>query len=264
MLGPSSISDHPGKSAMGMDLVPVYADQVSGGAEIAIDARVVQEMGVQTAEVTRGPLHQTIRAVGEFKMPEPGLHDISLKIGGWIDKLYADQEGMHINQGEPLFALYSPDLQVAEQELIAAVKSREALPASASASLKAEATDLIASSRRKLELWDIDPREIDRIARANVAPKDVIFYSPASGHLEDKAVVQGSAVEAGKRLMRVADHTTMWLDAQVYEAQLPLIRLGQTMDVTLDAIPGKTFTGKITFIYPNVDQTRTLAVLRNL
>jgi RND family efflux transporter MFP subunit len=261
MLGPSSISNHPGKSAMNMDLVPVYADQVSGGAKITIDPRVVQEMGVQTAEVTRGPLHQTIRAVGLFKVPEPGLHDISLKVGGWIDTLYADQEGMHVHQGEVLFEMYSPDLQVAEQELISAVKSQKTLPGDASANLRDEAQGLIDSAKRKLRLWDVAEQDIDAIANADQPPKDIPFRSPATGHVEDKMIVQGSAVEPGSKLMRIADHTKMWLDAEVFEEQIPLIQLGQTVNVTLDAIPGKTFTGKIDFIYPHLDHvTRTLTV----
>ena len=133
MLGTSSISDHPGKSAMGMDMVPVYAQQTSPG--ISIDPAVVQNMGVRTALVMRGPLNNTIHAVGMLSIPEPGMHDVSLKIGGWIDKLYADQDGMHIAQGEPLFDLYSQDLQIAQQELISATKSRKQIPADADANL---------------------------------------------------------------------------------------------------------------------------------
>ena len=129
MLGPSSISDKPGKSAMGMDLVPVYAE--AAGPKVTIDPTVVQNMGVRTAEVTRGPLTKTVRTVGLLKSPEPGMHDVSLKVGGWIDKLYADQEGMHVMKGEPLFELYSQDLQVAEEELISAVKAEQSLPADA-------------------------------------------------------------------------------------------------------------------------------------
>jgi RND family efflux transporter MFP subunit len=260
MLGPSSVTDHPGKSAMGMDMVP-YMPQGGGGPEVVIDPAVVQNMGVQTAPVTRGPLHKTIRAVGLFKLPEPGLHDISLKVGGWIDKLHADQEGMHVRQGEPLFALYSPELQVAEQELISAVQSQRSLGADASPALKKEAETLLDSARRKLQLWDVDEREIDAIAKADRPPRDVVFFSPATGHLEDKMVVQGSAVQPGTKLMRVADHTKMWLDAQVYEEQIPLVAMGQSVEVTADAIPGRTFTGKLTFVYPHMEHlTRTLTV----
>jgi Cu(I)/Ag(I) efflux system membrane fusion protein/cobalt-zinc-cadmium efflux system membrane fusion protein len=260
MLGPSSISDHPGKSAMGMDMVP-YTPQGGGGPEVIIDPAVVQDMGVQTAPVTRGPLHRTIRAVGLFKLPDPGLHDISLKVGGWIDTLYADQEGMHVNKGEPLFGLYSPELQVAGQELISAVQSQRSLGPDASPSLRNESQGLIDSARRKLELWDLDEQEIDAIAKADRPPRDVIFHSPATGHIEDKMVVQGSAVQPGMKLMRVADHTKMWLDAEVYEEQIPMVQMGQTVEATLDAIPGRLFTGKVSFIYPHVEHmTRTLTV----
>lgn len=260
MIGPSSISDHPGKSAMGMEMVPLTR-LAATGAELTVDPAVVQNMGVQTAPVSRGPLHVTIRAVGSFKLPEPGLHDISLKIGGWIDKLYADQEGMHIMKGEPLFALYSPELQVAEQELISAVESQHSLGREASPALRKEADNLIASARRKLQLWDVDEHEIDTIAKAESPPRDIVFRSPASGHLENKMIVQGSSVQPGMKLLGISDHTTMWLDAEVYEQQIPLVKIGQTVTAMLDAIPGKTFSGTVSFIYPHVDRmTRTLMV----
>jgi RND family efflux transporter MFP subunit len=260
MIGPSSITNHPGKSAMGMEMVP-FTSQAASGADLTIDPAVVQNMGVQTAPVTRGPLHVTIRAVGLFKLPEPGLHDISLKVGGWIDKLYADQEGMHVMKGEPLFALYSPDLQVAEQELISAVQSQRSLNREASPALRKEADNLVASARRKLQLWDVDEQEIDAIAKADSPPRDIVFRSPASGHLENKMIVQGSPVQPGMKLLGIADHTTMWLDAEVYEQQITLVKMGQPVTAMLDAIPGKTFTGTVSFIYPHVDHmTRTLMV----
>jgi membrane fusion protein, copper/silver efflux system len=260
MLGPSSITDHPGKSAMGMEMVP-FTRPAASGAELTVDPTVVQNMGVQTATVIRGPLHVTIRAVGLFKLPEPGLHDISLKVGGWIDKLYANQEGMHVMKGEPLFALYSPDLQVSEQELISAVKSQRSLNREASPALRKEAENFVASARRKLQLWDVDEQEIDAIAKADSPPRDIVFRSPATGHLENKMIVQGSAVQPGVKLLGIADHTTMWLDAEVYEQQITLLKMGQTVTAMLDAIPGKTFTGTVSFIYPHVDHmTRTLMV----
>ncbi|MDB5357363.1 MAG: Cation efflux system protein CusB [Phycisphaerales bacterium] len=263
MLGPSSISNHPGKSAMGMDMVPVYAD--SGGPDVQIDPFVVQNMGVRTAPVTRGALTRTVRTVGSLSLPEPGLHDVSLKVGGWIDKLHADQDGMHVNKGEPLFEIYSPDLQVAEQELISAVKAGKAMGEGVSAALHQESQNMIDSAKRKLRLWDVEEQDIEAIARADQPPRDVVFRSPATGHIEEKMVVQGSNVQAGMKLLRVADHTTMWLDAQVYEEQLPFVRMGAKVLATVDGVPGKTFAGTITFIYPHLDHTtRTLKVRATL
>ena len=118
MLGPSSISHKPGKSAMGMDLVPVYKEQPSAGPTVIIDPVIVQNMGVRTAEVIKGPLRRTIRAVAMVDVPDSAQYDVNPRIGGWIEKLYANQAGMHVHRGEVLFDLYSPDLQVAADELI--------------------------------------------------------------------------------------------------------------------------------------------------
>lgn len=260
MLGPSSISKTPGKSAMGMEMAPVYSDEVSGGSTVRIDPAVVQNMGVQTAAVSKGSLHKTVRTVGFLEVPETGLYDITLKINGYIDKLQADKTGMHIHKGDPLFDLYSSDLVVAEEELIAARKSVDAMSAAAP-EVRKQAQELLDSARRKLQLWDIPDAQIEALAKQDHAPKDITIRSPAEGHLQDKMIVQGSSVQAGMKLMRIENHSTMWLEAQVYEEQLPMIKLGETADATLDAMPGKPFSGKIIFISPHLDHmTRTTNV----
>ena len=263
MLGPASISDKPGKSAMGMEMVPVYAG--AAGPKVTIDPTIVQNMGVRTAEVTHGPLVKTVRTVGVLKSPESGLYDISVKVGGWIDKLDANEEGMHVTKGEPLFELYSQDLQVAEEELISAVKVEQSLSADAPRTMRQEAKALVDSAKRKLRLWDIADVDIEAIARADKPPKDVPFRSPASGHMVEKMVVQGTAIQPGMKLMRIEDHTKMWLDAQVYEEQLSVVKVGQEVSATIDGVPGKTFKGTITFLYPHVDHmTRTLTARMTL
>ncbi len=265
MLGPSSISDKPGKSAMGMDMVPVYADQASAGPMVRIDPTIVQNMGVRTAQVMRGPLELSIRAVGMLKVPEPGLHDVTLKMGGWIDKLYADTEGMVVKKGEPLFDLYSPDLQIAEEELMMAARSLRSPGADAGEPVKVEAQKLLESSRRKLRLWDVAEQDIDAIAAAERAPRTITFRSPSDGHVLDKMIVQGSAVQSGMKLMRIEDHSKLWLDAEIYEQQIPMVAIGQSIDAIVEGVPGKTFTGKIAFVYPHVDHmTRTETVRTTL
>jgi RND family efflux transporter MFP subunit len=263
---PWVIRDHPGDCPIcRMKLTPMSADsggaheENNGGDRVTIDPVVVQNMGVVTAEVTRGPLTKTVRTVGLIKSPEPGLHDVTLKVGGWIDKLYADQEGVMIVEGEPLLELYSQDLQVAEEELISAVKAEKALPADASPIVRQEAHNLVESAKRKLRLWDVADADIEAIAKATKPPRDVPFRAPASGHLVEKTVVQGSAVQPGMKLMRIEDHSKMWLDAQVYEDQFAMVKTGQVVEATLDAVPGKTFKGKITFLHPHLDHaTRTI------
>jgi RND family efflux transporter MFP subunit len=262
MLGPSSISDHPGKSAMGMDLVPVFESDVSAGPSVRIDPTVVQNMGVVTAPVVRGSLTRTVRAVGTFQVPEPGAHDVTLKIGGYIEKLYADTNGMMVRKNDPLFELYSPDLQVAEEELIAAERNLSALDAGAGKPIRADAQDLVDSARRKLELWDVADQDIDAIASAAQAPRTVPFRSPMDGHVVDKVIVDGSAVQAGMKIMRIEDHSRLWLDIQVYEDQIPMVKIGQEVRAAVDGAPGKTFTGNVTFIYPHLDHMARTELVR--
>jgi RND family efflux transporter MFP subunit len=253
MLGPSSIAHAPGKSAMGMDLVPVYEDQQSAGPTVRIDPTIVQNMGVRTAEVSRGPLQKTVRTLGILEVPEPAQYEINLKINGWIKNLYANQEGMHVHTGEPLFDLYSPDLQVAEEELIGAVRSLKSLDPKANDAMRMETQNLVDSAKQKLRLWGVADEDIESIAKSDKAPETIPFRSPADGDVADKMVVQGSAVQAGMKIMRIEGHTKLWLNAQVYEDNMPLVALGQTVEATVDAVPGKTFTGPITFIYPHLD-----------
>jgi RND family efflux transporter MFP subunit len=262
MLGPSSISHSPGKSAMGMDLVPVYADAQSGGPAVTIDPTVVQNMGVRTAMVSRGLLTKTVRTVGMLEVPEPGQYDINLRINGWITKLYADQQGMHVHKGDVLFELYSPDLQVAGEELVGAIKSLKSLNASASNAARSESQELITSAKQKLRLWGVADEDIDAIARNLKVPASIPFRSPAHGDVIDKMVVEGSAVQAGTKVMRIEDHSQLWLDAEVYEQDMPVVALGQTVDATVEAAPGKTFTGPITFIYPHLDHMARTETVR--
>lgn len=273
---PQVIQDHPGNCPIcHMRLTPLKVDdatasnapekEMSAGPRVTIDPTVVQNMGVRTAEVTRGPLDVTVRAVGVLKPPDTELHDVTLKVGGFIDKLNANTEGMHVQPGEVLFDLYSPELQVAEQELITAQRSLKSMDASAGEPVRREAEGLVDSARRKLLLWDVAPQDVEAIAKSDQPPRTVPFRSPAAGAIVEKAVVQGSAVQAGMKLMRIEGHERLWLDAEVYEEHIATVALGQTVEATVAGVPGRTFTGKVTFIYPHVDHmTRTETVRTTL
>jgi Cu(I)/Ag(I) efflux system membrane fusion protein len=253
MLGPSSIAHAPGKSAMGMDLVPVYEDEQSAGPSVKIDPAVVQNMGVRTMDVVRAPLHKTVRTVGILHVPESGQYDINLRVSGWIKKLYANEDGMYVRKGDALFDLYSPDLLVAEEELIGAVSALKSVDPADPQNLNSESRKVVASAKEKLRLWGVADADIEDIARATIAPDAVPFRSPMDGHIVEKTVVEGAAVQAGTRIMRVEDHSQLWLDAQVYEEDLPLVAIGQAVEASIAAVPGRIFKGKITFIYPHLD-----------
>jgi Cu(I)/Ag(I) efflux system membrane fusion protein/cobalt-zinc-cadmium efflux system membrane fusion protein len=262
MLGADSITDRPGKSAMGMDLVPVYDDQISGGAAVTIDPVIVQNMGVRVAPVGRGPVRRTIRAVGYVAEAQPMIHDVNLRVSGWVEKLYANVEGMHVNQGDPLFDLYSPEMQVAVEELIGAGRADAGLGPQADPTARKASETLTAAARRKLEQWGLDAKQVDELAKQQHAPRTVAFLSPATGHVTQKNVVEGTNVKAGDRALQIVDHSALWLDVQVYERDLPFVAMGQPVTATVDAVPGETFTGKVVFIHPHLDPTTRTATVR--
>jgi Cu(I)/Ag(I) efflux system membrane fusion protein/cobalt-zinc-cadmium efflux system membrane fusion protein len=277
MMSPPYISDKPGKSPMGMDLVPVYEDQVAAGPAVIIDPTIVQNMGVRVAIAAEGPLHRTLRAVGYLAEAQPSQHDVNLRVSGWIETLYADVEGMHLQAGAPLFDLYSPELQVAIEELIAARRSRQGLRArnplpdppprpemAAGEGIQpggiGRASDaLVTTAERKLELLGLSRAQVRELGELERAPATVTFTSPITGHLIEKPIVDGSAVQAGMRALRIVDHSSLWLDIAVFEQQLPFVHIGQTVRISVLAFPGQAFDGTISFIHPHVDpMTRTV------
>lgn len=263
MMSPPYISDKPGKSPMGMDLVPVYADE-GGASAVTIDPIMVQNMGLRTAPAVVGALRTTVRAAGVLAEAQPNQYDVNLRVSGWIERLDADVEGMHLRKGAPLFDLYSPDLQVAIDELIAARRARDAARGTAGAGT---ADAVYAAADLKLRLFGLSDEHVATLARLERAPAAVRFTSPIDGHLIEKPVVRGSAVKAGDRVMRIVDHSLLWVDAQVYAQQLPYLHLGERATASVAGIPGRTFEGEVIFIHPHVDMTTrtTLArfVIRN-
>jgi RND family efflux transporter MFP subunit len=159
---------------------------------------------------------------------------------------------MHVKAGDPLFDLYSPQLQTAVEELIAARR----------ASGSNAATPLQESAERKLLLLGLGREQVDRLAKLERAPRIITFTSPVTGHVTEKPIVEGAAVKEGERALRIVDHSELWLQVQVYESQLPFIRLGETATVTVTALPGETFAGELTFIHPHIDPLTRTAMAR--
>jgi membrane fusion protein, copper/silver efflux system len=244
MLG--EISQTPRKDSMGMDMVPVYEGEDNSTA-ISVDPVTVQTMGVRTAEVTRGPLQRVIRTVGVIDYNETALADVTTKFRGWIEKLYVDATGKQVKKGEPLFDIYSPDLYNAQNEYVIALTSG--------------AAGLEASARQKLALFDISDDQIAELERTRTPKRTLRVNAPIDGVVVEKMAVQGQMVEAGMKLYRLADLGLVWLQAQVYEQDLAFLKLGQEAEVSLSYLPDRKFKGRITYIYPTVDEkTRTARV----
>jgi Cu(I)/Ag(I) efflux system membrane fusion protein len=259
---PQVIQNKPGNCPIcGMKLTPIRkqpgtnisaANQTSSA--ITIDPVTTQNMGLQTGLVSLGPLRRNIRTVGIIDYDETALGEVSTKFRGWVEKLYVDSTGKQMHRGEPLFEIYSPELYLAQTEYL--------LTLSSMTNHEGPAADLRkAAALTKLRFWDISEDQIQELERAGKPSKTLRVNAPYDGIVVEKMVVQGQMVDAGARLYRLADLATVWVQAQVYEQDLPFIKLGQEAVVTLTSHPDPKFRGRVTYLYPMVDdKTRTARV----
>ena len=183
------------------------------------------------------------------------LAEVTVKYKGWIGKLYADATGKRVRKGEPLFTLYSPELYAAQEELLTALASQSAARAT---SVPDRADYLVDAARKKLRLWDIEDEQVERIAESGEPLEYIPILSPVTGHVIEKNVVQGASVEPGEMLYRIAGLDKIWIEAELYESELPLVDVGQEAEVTLPYLPGRSFRGRVSFVYPYLEgESRT-------
>jgi len=252
---PSVRSATPGTCPIcSMDLVPITRQDAATGV-VTLDQGRRQALGVRTAPVATKQIQKRIRAVGKVVVDETRLADVSVKYRGWIGRLYADSTGKWVGKGSALFTLYSPELYAAQEELLTALASQQAAAGTAAPD---RADYLVEASRKRLRLWDLAETQIDEIARSGEAIKYLPIAAPAAGFVVEKYVVEGAAVEPGMKLFRLAGLDQVWIEAEVYEADLPLVEVGQTAEVTLPYLPGRRLSGRIAYLYPYLDDpTRT-------
>lgn len=263
-MDPGYVSDKPGKAPCGMDLIPVYEAEGEAAAEgtIAVDPNTLQSMGVRTTKAEVRPLTRTIRAVGIVNYDEKKLAVVTTKINGWVDRLYAKAAGEPIRRGQALISIYSPELVSAQREYLLALKNMKTLEKSPYPEIRESAQRLLEASRRRLEYWDIPRRQIEALEKTGEVKKDLILSSPVNGIVIKRSVTQGQMVQAGMPLLEVADLSTVWVDAQVYEYELPWVKIGQPAEMTLAYIPGETLHGKVQYIYPYLSGTTRTARVR--
>ena len=248
---PSVREKQPGQCPIcAMDLSPVTYDEEESGV-IFVDEARRGEVGVRTTKVVRAPMTRSIRAVGRVAYDERTLEDVTLKLAGFVSKLHVGETGQFVKRGQPLFTLYSPELFAAQQEYLLARESH-------TGDGSGRGDYLVRAAEKKLELWGLSRAQIAAIAKRGKPLEDVPFYAPASGYVIEKNVVEGAAVAVGERLFRIAALDRVWVEADVYEADLALIEKGQRAVVTLSYLPGKTYEGKVAYVYPYLDPaTRT-------
>lgn len=258
---PGEIHQEPGKDSMGMDLVPVYEDEVASAAAIRVDPVTEQNMGVRVDEVIRGPLVQTLRTVGIVAYDETSLAVLNTKVDGWVEKLYVDQTGVQVHKGDPLFELYSPALFSAQEEYLAALRNLQERDVPGIPRARDHSEGLLRDARTRLEYFDISPGQIERLERTRKVQKTLTLYAPFTGIVTQKNVVDGQKIMAGMEVFRIADLSTVWVIGKVYEQDIPYVRLGQEAFMTLTYLPGKTFRGRVTYVYPYLDEkTREVPV----
>ena len=253
-MDPTYVSDKPGKDQMGMDLIPVYEDQIQEGA-ISVDPVTVQNMGIRTAMVEEKELTRTIRTVGNVDYDEELLYTVNSKISGWIEKLYVENTGDPVKKGQPLLEIYSPELVSTQQEYLTAWKNFQQLKDSPYPETRQGAEDLLKSTKQRLLYWDISEDQIDQLEKSGEVKKTMVLYSPANGVVTEKNVIEGTAIKTGSELYRIADLSRVWIQAKIYEYELPYIKIGQTAQIELSYFPGEVLSGKVSYIYPYLNQT---------
>lgn len=261
-MNPSEIYDEPGKSSMGMDLVPVYADGAnSSEGMITINPVVVQNMNVRTAPVQQKDLSTVVRAVGKVEYDEQKLFNVNPKISGWVEQLYVDYTGKMVQRGQPLFSVYSPELVTTQQEYLLALKTQNKVASSSFETIRSGGNSLLEATRKRLEYWDIPDSEIKQLEQTGEVKKAVTLKSPATGMVLHKNAVEGEYIKAGTPAYKIANLSTVWVQTSVYDYEVPWIEEGQPVQMELSYQPGKTYKGTVAYVYPSLDQkTRTVQV----
>ncbi len=242
-MDPTEIYEQPGQSKMGMDLVPVYEDELISGVDIKIDPVVEQNMGLKTELVKKGSLNHTIETYGNITYDETRTGIVSLKVSGWIEKLYADYTGFHVKKGDPLYEVYSPTLLAAQEEYLIAFKTY-------GKNKSAMNKEIMQSARKKLEYFDIADTEIRTMEKNGQANKALLVRSPFSGVITHKNIIQGVYVKSGASLFTISDLEQLWVEAHIFEYEQNLVSVDQQVEMTLSYNPDSVYTGNIAYIYP--------------
>jgi len=265
-MNPDITSPEPAKDEMGMDYVPVYADgQSVDGAElpgtVRIDPVTVQDIGVRTATARTQVLGRTVRAVARVAYDEEHLARLHPKTEGWIEQLLVDKTGEQIDKDTILLHIYSPQLVTTQQEYLLALDNLRALKDSAYPEIRDGARELVRSTRERLELLDVPEHQIHELEQTHKAKKTLHIHSPFDGVVMKIGAREGQYVTPETELYVIADLSQVWVLADVYENELPWVSVGDPVSLRLTAVPGRTFTGQVAYIYPYAEaETRTIKV----
>src|SRR2546425_290299 len=258
---PGRVGENESMKEMPMKEGDMKSMPTSPPGTIVIPAVTRQLIGVRTAPVSYAPLEQEIRAVGTVEYDERKLTKVNLRVSGWIEQVFVNAIGQSVRAGQPMLTLYSPDLLATQDEYLLAVKAQAQLEGSPVAEARQQAAALVASARERLRLWNLTDEQIAAIERRGKAERVLAVYAPSSGIVLKRQALPGNYVEPGTTLYELADLSTVWINGDIYESEIPSVKLNQPAKVTFEAYPGETFPGKVTYIYPYLNEaTRTVRV----
>jgi membrane fusion protein, copper/silver efflux system len=267
---PQITADKPGDCPIcGMRLVKKEAEKpkpsaTASGAPANMAAVTVsdahrKQMGLTLGTVEMRNITKDVRTSARIVPDETRLYRVTTKIDGYVEKLFVNVTGQEVKKGQPLLSIYSPELMATQQELLTALPFAEQLSHSDHESISSSGKQLVEAARKRLKLWDISDGEIKRLEKTGQVEKFVTLYAPETGYVFEKTVLAGQKIMPGEPLLVVADLTTVWAEADIYESDLPYVKVGMPVTLTLSYWPGKSFQGEVSFLNPFLDpQTRTL------
>lgn len=260
-MNPNYISDKPGKSPMGMDLIPVYEDEQRQETGIRVDPSFMQNFAVRTVKAQMGSIPVDIRTIGILDYNEKNLALINTKFEGWIEKAYVNYIGEPVQKGQVLFEIYSPQLVTTQQEYLSAIQYVDKLAGRADPAAVERARSLLNATAERLHYWDITDDQIAQLRRTGKITRTLKVVSPVSGVVAAKMSdsLEGMRLAPGMSVFKIADLSTIWAQVEVYEDQIRYLQPGRRAEITVDAFPNRRWTGKVSYVDPTVNQqTRTL------
>jgi Cu(I)/Ag(I) efflux system membrane fusion protein len=263
---PEVVSDEPGACPIcGMQLVPTESgakaesSEVAGRASLRLTPERRQLLGIRSEEIHHGPLTRTIRTVGRVAVDERRLHHIHTKYDGYVEHLYVDFTGKYVERGDHLLSIYSPELVATQQEYLLAWNAQKQMAASGIPAVARGSLDLLEAARQRLRLWDIKDEDIAALERAGKVSRTVDLHSEVAGYVVQKMAFHGMRVTPADTLFDIADLSRVWVLADTYESDLPLVRIGMPGELTAPYLPGRSFKGPVTYVNPTVEEkTRTV------
>jgi Cu(I)/Ag(I) efflux system membrane fusion protein len=244
----------------GLQKQGVKMTEISAAA-VFVSPERQQVSGIRFGEVKVQDMEKVIQTVGKLEFDEKKIAMVSSKIGGWVEELYVDYTGKMVRKGQPLLSIYSPDLVSAQEEYLLALKIKKIYEAQPSPEFSTQGESLLQSARKRLLLWDIPPKQIENLEKTGEIKKSLVLNSPVDGFVTEKMVFKGMSIMPGASFYKIGDLSSIWVMADIYEYELPLVEVGQKALIALSYYPGETFEGTATYLYPTVDpKTRTAKV----